>query len=215
MRIFRPLILILDEDPAKSAEYMTDDWLDSFIYKSNQIMISSVFFYAGIRSKRHYEYYFSEDRREQTLNRYFNGYPLRGFPEFKYYNAPETKWCRQCMEHFMNLQERFEAAVYEYSYRHSAEHRLYDMVYFHKAIPINLTLNAGANIPYAGLKKMDYPYKNLSPLYRSRNIIDGYRKYLKRHLPVPDDPIASYSGSRRSVPEFLVDDGVYSSQHMA
>lgn len=70
-------IWFLDTDLAKSAEYLCDAALDKTIEGCFAALTDVKLYAAGIRSKRAYQYYFSTENRQDTLDRVFPDWPFR------------------------------------------------------------------------------------------------------------------------------------------
>jgi hypothetical protein len=49
---------------------------------------------------------------------------------------------------------------------------------------------------------MQLPWKNLPIQCRKKDLIEGYRKYYRN---IVFDPIMAYVGTKRDVPDFLID----------
>ena len=92
-------IWFLDEDLSKSASYLTDKALNRSIDGCIGALVSTYFYFIGIRSKKFYDYYFSKENASSTMSRFFADWPMKNFPKFNAYSRKESKWCRMCLEH--------------------------------------------------------------------------------------------------------------------
>ena len=165
-------------------------------------MICSLLYMVGIRNKKACKFYFSKDRKTESLQKFFPEWTLKEAPKFVKYNSPESKWCRQCKNHYDVILTYFEKLLIEYSYRYGRDHELYDMLYFLKMEHYFLSLRFGYSIGYINGLKIHLPWKNLPLKYRKKDIIEGYRQYYKNLII---DPFFEYDGSKRDIPEFLFD----------
>lgn len=200
MKFQKPLILFLDENLEKSSQMLSNAHLDSNIKNCCQILMCSLFYVVGIRSKKMHSYYFSKDRYEESTRRFFSNYPFKQKPKFVKYNSQEAKWCRKCKNHYDVISEYLEKLFNEYSYRFGYDHELYEMLDFLKMEPFYITLNHGYTYPFVENLKIQLPWKSLPLKFRKKDIIEGYKQYYK-HIII--DPLFEYENSKRDIPEYL------------
>lgn len=200
-----PIILFLDEDFSKSAQYLTNKYLFANIKNCCQVLICAIFYNVGIRSKRIYKYYFSKERKTESLKKFFPNWPLKNIPNFVYYNSQEAKWCRKCQNHFDVILKYFEKLLDEYLYRFGHEHYFREILEFMQIAPMEYTLKFGIRILYIDNLKIVLPWKNLPVKYRKRDIIDGYRSYYNSQIL---NPISDFEKTKRDVPDFVVKNNI-------
>lgn len=87
------------------------------------------------------------------------------------------------------------AVLDEWLYRKGREHRLEAFYEWHTERAPKLQL------PDAGLSKLVFPWKNLNPKYRRRDVLAGYQAALCAQLD--GNPIAAYAKTKRDVPDFV------------
>lgn len=203
MKIFHPVLIFLDENHDTSARYLTNQYLDFCIRNTCQVLMCSLFYSIGIRSKTFYKHYVCKERWADTKARFFPTYPLSTMPKFSFYNSQEARWCRKCQNHYYYLVDSLDSMLNEFSFRFNKDHELYEMADFLRFAPIKMQLSVRCRM--ATLKhasKLQLPWKNLPPKYRRKNIIQGYREFFRSQIPSPLD---AYIGTKRDVPDFLVD----------
>ena len=115
-------IWFLDRDLVKSAEYLCDAALDKTIEGCVSALTDVIMYVGGIRNKRAYIYYFSAERRQDTLDRVFPDWPFRKQPQMKYYTSRPSKWVRACREHAEYTLSYLETLLDEYVYRRRKSH---------------------------------------------------------------------------------------------
>lgn len=200
MKFIHPLIYFLDEDLQKSAQMLTNKYLDYNIKNCCQVLVCSLLYIVGIRNKRVCQYYFSKERKRDSLDKYFPTWPLKEPPKFVKYNSQESRWCRKCKNHYDVILNYLEELFNEYNFRYRKDHSLYDMLDFLKMEQYHINIRMGIKVIYIEDLKIVLPWKNLPLKYRKHNIIEGYKEYYKSIII---DPFVEYSYSQRSIPEFL------------
>lgn len=189
-------IWFLDEDLAKSAEYLINPVLVTTIDGCYAMLVDAVLHVYGIRSKKFLDYYFHLDRRAETMDRFFPNWPFKKLPSLKYYTSRTSKWTRQCGEHFQYVVDYFRVLLTEHEYRFGRRHKLARFLDW-------LDCDMPAKLPMAHLKQIYLPWKSLKKKFRNRDIIEGYRRqYMDTYCY--EDPIGAYMSSNRDVPEFVV-----------
>jgi hypothetical protein len=201
MRFIHPIILFLDEDLQKSAQFLTNRFLSLNIKNCCQVLVCSLLYNVGIRSKRFCDYYFCNDRKEESIRKFFPTWPLKKPPSFVSYNSQEAKWCRKCQNHFEVILNYFEFLLDEYGFRYGHDHELYDMLYFMKIAPMDCSIRTGVRLVYVQNLKIVLPWKNLPIRFRKRDIIEGYRNYYCTQIV---DPMLDYENSKRDIPDFIL-----------
>lgn len=161
-------------------------------------IISTYFYFIGIRSKKFYDYYFAKERISETMLNFFPNWPLEKKPSFSAYGYKESKWCRQCHENYDYAVSYLSALLLEYEYRNGRQHlssKLLDWLSFDMP---------KIDFPYANISNITLPWKSLDIKYRIPNIVDGYRKKFIDSLE-DDDPFKAYGGVPRDIPDFVID----------
>lgn len=188
-------IWFLDADLQRSASFLTNKTLEKSIDGCIGALISTYFYFIGIRSKKFYNYYFSKENIDETMFKYFPNWPLRKKPSFSAYGRKESKWCKQCHENYDYLISYLSELLMEYTYRTGKSHvnndilnwLSFDIPYF--------------NFPYANIN-ITLPWKSLDLKYRKSNVIDGYRlKFMSQFED--DDPFKAYNNVPRNIPDFV------------
>ena len=190
-------IWFLDNNLKQSAEYLCSIALDKTIEGCFAALLDIRFYEAGIRNKRAYQYYFSEENKQNTLNNIFPEWPFRKLPQMKYYTSRASKWARMCKEHAEYILDYMEILLDEYQYRKSKLHSLTKFIDWANNIYLSDFL------PKSNQKKIVLPWKSLKRNFRHRNIIEGYRlQYMDTFLW--ENPIGAYGSSDRDVPDFVI-----------
>jgi hypothetical protein len=203
MKFIAPIILFLDKDLEKSAQSLTNIHLEICIKNSVQVLMCAIYYILGFRTKKIFKYYVSKERWDETKMKFMPQYPLNKMPKFSYYVSRESRWCRQCSDHYNYLVKYLECLLSEYSFRFNKDHPLYEMFYFLRTLPMELAIRKGIIFPKLKDKtKMQLPWKNLPVKFRKKNLIDGYREYYKSIIISPLD---EFIGTKRDVPDFLVE----------
>lgn len=200
MRFITPNILFLDEDMEKSAQSLANRFIEKQIKNCSQILVCSLLYNVGIRSRKAHKYYFSKEHKKESLNKFFPDWTEKEAPKFLFYTSPEAKWCRMCKNHYDVILEYLRHLHNEYEYRFNKEHPLYDLYDFLKLEPVKLSLRTGVRVVYVDNLKIVLPWKNLPLQYRKKNIVEGYRMYYKNQLM---DIGFEYDNSKRDIPEWL------------
>lgn len=202
MKFINPIILFLDNDPVKSASYLTNVHLEQGIKNSCQILLCSIYYMLGFRTKTIFKYYFCKERWEETRFKYFSNYPLKTIPKYSFYNSQESRWCRKCHDHYKYVVNYFESMLNEYAFRFNSDHPLYEMYDFLRILPMEMGVRYGFKFPKLKNKnQFQLPWKNLPLKYRRKDIILGYREYYKSTILSPD----AFIGTKRDVPDFILD----------
>ena len=202
MRSPAPILLFLDENPEKSATYLTNFILKKSVERACQVLMCSIYYVLGFRTKTIFRHYFSKDRWHETKFTYLPKYPLDTIPKYTFYTSVEARWCRKCLQHYNYVSKYFSAMLDEWFYRFGKEHPLEEMREFLMTFPMEHSVATGVLMPSLKDKsKMQFPWKNLPLKYRRKDIVSGYRAYY-RHI-VPSNTL--FDGTRRDVPEFMVE----------
>ena len=148
-----------------------------------------------MRTKKAYGYLFSKERKAETVDRLFAGWPFATPPQMKYWTNRAAKWTRMCREHFDYVKAYFDVLLSEYEYRKGRRHR-------RAALSEWIDGDMAVKIPAANIESVSIPWKNLKTKYRRRDVIEGYRLQYDDSF-VFGDPVQAYMTSPRDVPEFL------------
>lgn len=200
-RQFPVQIWFLDEDLSKSAQMLDNKRLSSTINGCMQALINARFWCAGIRSAKFYKYYFGKDKIMETFDLLFPHWPCtRGrVPGFLKFDSKESKWTRMCKNHYNYVLRYLDCLFTEYAYRFKREHEEaayieWEMIYAPKI-----------QLKEAKLSKIVLPWKNINPKYRSKDIIESYRRQYKSII---GHPITAYQDVPRDIPEWITKDYV-------
>lgn len=200
MSVRRPMgmqVWFLDRDLTRSAEYLTNDALDKSIDGAVAALVCARFYFMGIRNKKAYDYYFSRDRRQETMSGKFPSWPFRNPPSFKKYSQRVSKWTRRCGEHMEYMEDYLDRMLTEYEYRRRRRHRLAKFLDW---------LRDGApelRVPKAGIAEVTLPWKCTRLKFRRKDIIEGFRlQYMDVYCW--EDPMKEFLDTGRDVPEFVV-----------
>ena len=188
-------IWFLDADLVKSAQYLTDPALDRSLNGAFCALVDARLYFSGIRTKTAYSWRFSKERRDETMDRFFPGWPFRTRPQMKYYSSRASKWARMCREHVEYVRAYMSAMLDEYAYRHGREHGLRQFLDWDAGVEMK--------IPAANLKSVSLPWKSLKPRFRRRDVLEGYRLQFMDTF-CWEDPMGAYMSSNRDVPDFVV-----------
>ena len=190
-------IWFLDDDLVESAKALPEKELVKSIDGCIGALMSTVFYFIGIRSKKTYDYLFAKEREVETMAAKFKNWPLSKRPSFASYNRRESKWCRSCYENFCYCLEYLNVLQDEYAFRHGSTHPSY-------AFNGWLAFDAPKfEFPSAGISQVVLPWKVLEPKFRRVDIISGYR--LKFLDSIEDgDPFKAYGNCARDIPEFVL-----------
>lgn len=188
-------VWFLDEDLTVSARYMTNEALDKSIRGAVAVLLDAIFYASGIRTKKAYEFYFSRDKRDETIDRVFPGWPFRKQPAMKYYTSRTSRWARQCGEHFEYMFEYLDIMLAEYESRKSRRHQMAGFS--------DWLAGSGFGLPKANLKTIALPWKALKKRFRRKDIIEGYR--LQYCWSIPEgDVYGAYKNTERDIPDFVI-----------
>ena len=190
-------IWFLDDNLVTSAQMLTDKALDKSIRGCIQALTTSRFYFIGIRNQKFYKFFFSKEKQQETLDRFFPLWPFQKPPLFSGYGNKIGKWTRKCKEHYNYIVSYLDILLQEYQFRHQKQHigtKFFEW----------LTEDAPEiHIPEAHLKKIVVEWKSLSPRHRKKNIIDGYRSQYKAMIDNYGGPkIGEFTN--RDIPEFLL-----------
>lgn len=190
-------IWFLDNDLRKSAEFLTDKALLRSIDSCIGILMSTYFYMIGIRSKKIYDYFFSKERIDETMSRFFPSWPFKKKPSFNAYSRKESKWCRMCYENWSYAREYLSILLDETAYRNGSESE--------KAAFLNW-LDYGMpsiDLPRVHLDKVYLPWKVVDPKFRRVDVIEGYRLQFMSTFE-DNDPFKAYGSCKRDIPEFVL-----------
>lgn len=191
-------IWFLDDDLQKSAEYLTDKALSKTIGGCVGSLLSTYFYFIGIRSKKFYSYFFSKEQKENTMVEFFPNWPLKKQPLFNAYGRKETKWCRMCRENFDYVKQYLSILLDEYAYRNSSEH---EMTSFLQWLEFDMPK---IDLPFARIDIIYLPWKVINPRFRRQNIVEGYRlQYMSAFKTT--NPFEEYGSCKRDIPKFVLE----------
>ena len=197
-KTYSPLVWILDPDPVAAPHLLTNKYLDKSIKAGLQILICVRFWFAGIRSKRAFAYWFAENRAESTLQQLFNGYSFEPGTvlKFTFFTHRTTKWARKCKEHMKYLEDFVWNGVCEWATRNGHPHQQYDLAEF-----LCVTKPASEQMPFAHLKQVIPEWKNIPPQFRQNNVYKAFRIFYAHCI---GDPWTAYAKDKVDIPEFLL-----------
>lgn len=191
-------IWFLDEDLHKSAEYLTNLSLEKTLDGCFAALTSAVFYFIGVRNKKAYQFFFSSERKAETMDRFFPAWPFRKQPQFRYYTSRASKWTRACREHFDYVLGYMGVLLEEYEYRTGRRHPLAKFEEW-----ATNDIPQSVRIPKAGLARVILPWKSLKLRFRRKDIIEGYRlQFMDTFLW--EDQFKAYMSSNRDIPDFVV-----------
>lgn len=189
-------IWFLDENLNQSAQCLTNKLLVKTISGCMQALITSRFYFIGIRNKKFYDYFFGKEHQVETMDRFFPEWPLKIKPKFVKYTSKEGKWTRKCKEHYDYVKSYLRILLDEYQYRFGKEHNLSKFLTW-------LDVDAPKlNIPEGHLKRIILPWKVINIKYRRKNIIDGYRLQFMNQFE--KEPQEEFLKTKRDIPEFVI-----------
>ena len=191
----------LDEDPQLSASYLSNGLLYKTIKGCVQALVAARFYYIGIRSKKFYKFFFSKERKEETMDKFFPLWPSPKPPLFTLFDTRQSKWCRKCKEHYDYVNAYLDALLTEYEFRFGKQ-----MVSGQKFLEWNENDAPQLKIPEGHVKSIIFDWKTLDPKHRSKNVVEGYRSQCKALLE--NDGIQIKDFTNRDIPEFLIDDEI-------
>lgn len=190
----------LDEDPIVSASYLSNGLLHKTIKGCIQALLATRFYCIGIRNKKFYKHYFSKEQKIETMDKFFPLWPFEKPPMFTGYDSRQSKWCRKCKEHMDYIVKYLEALVLEYEFRFKKSHS--------GAKFLEWTMNDAPQLklPSAHLAKVTFEWKCLNPMYRKKNVIDGYRAQCNAMLQ--NDGIKIRDFTNRDIPKFFISESM-------
>lgn len=196
-------IWFLDKDLQKSAEFLTDKFLLKSIDGCIGSLLSTIFYFIGIRSRKFYDYFFSKEQIDATMDRFFKNLPMKKKPSFSPYGWKESKWCRSCHENFDCCKKYLELLVQESDVRNC-------FVHSHQEFIDWMSFDAPKlDFSYAGIDDVVFPWKVINPKFRKIDIIDGYRAQYANMFENIDDVFNSYMHSPHDIPEFVLNNFQY------
>lgn len=193
--------MFLSQDPSEAARFLNNPFLLENVKQSCQVLVCVLLYLSGIRSKKVHKFLFSKERKEETLRKFFPGWPLGSSPQFTLYNSPEARWARTCKNHYDYLVSFLEACLEEHSFRFGREHPLSELLGFFRMALYEMAFRNLVSLPDVKGLKIVLPRKNLPPDCRRKDVVEGYRKWYRKRI---GDPISEYVGTKRDVPEFLL-----------
>lgn len=190
-------IWFLDEDLETSARYLTGLALKKSLDGALCALVCARMYACGIRSRKAYGYYFSDERKDESMQKFFPGWPSKKLPLFKFYTSRASKWTRMCGEHYDYVRRYFEIMADELRHRTGRPDKIDRYVDW-------LASAERPNLPYANLKRISLPWKALKQKWRRRDIVQGYRLQFVNQMCQPD-PFGAYADSPRDIPDFVID----------
>ena len=191
-------IWFLDKDLVKSAEYLTDKALLRSIDGCVGAIMSTIFYFIGIRSKKFYDYFFSKEQIDETMDRFFKNWPMKKKPSFNAYGRKESKWCRSCHENYDYCINYLKTLIDESAYRNILNND-------HQAFLDWLDFDSlKIDFPYAKIEDVVLPWKCIDPKFRRINIIDGYRLQFIDSFE-DGDMFKAYENCKRDIPIFVLE----------
>ena len=199
IRSYNPLVWFLYEDLGKSAQSLTNEFLNKSIKNALQLIVCTHYYYKGIHTKKIFDYLFAKDRREQSIDNYFPGFNCKYSFKFALYKNRVAKWARACKENYSLLAAYLICMLEEWSYRFPRKpHKFCDVAcYF---LDEN---NIVDKLPNANLKVVLPEWKSIPLKYRFKDIYLSYRKFYKSKIK---DPFKEYEKVSRDIPDFLINE---------
>lgn len=194
-----PGIWFLDDDLSLSARYLTNKHLSKNIENIIRVLINVRYYYFGIRSNRHFDYYFDNSRKQETIEKLF-GYDITTTIKynfsFTFYTHKISKWARKCQENYLYLLDYLDKCLIEWEFRTKKSHKLIGIseILLDDKIFIN-------KLPKGNIKKIQLEWKVIPLKYRTKDIITGFRKFYSSKI---EDCIVEYKDSNRDIPEFII-----------
>lgn len=176
---------------------MNNKYLKSTIDGCIQAIVNARLWCAGIRTPKFYKYYFGRDKIVETLDRLFPCWPLKRLPSFLKFISKESKWTRMCKNHYDYVLRYLDVLFNEYAYRFKQEHENAAFSEWELVDAPKISLKE------ANISKIVLPWKNINPKYRSKDIIESYRRQYKS---VIGHPIEAYMDTPRDIPEWIAAD---------
>lgn len=174
---------------------MCDAALDKSIEGCFCALSCAILYFSGIRNKKAHKYMFSRERKAETLDRLFAGWPFVSPPQMKYWTSRACRWTRSCGEYFRYVKAYFDILLTEYESRRGRRHR---------RAPVSEWIDCcmQVKVPDAGVKTVVLPWKSLKQRFRRRDVIEGYRLQYDDTF-VQGDPVQAYMTTDRDIPDFL------------
>ncbi len=164
-------ILILDEDPKKSAEYHCDMHIKSFVLNYSQLLSSC--HWISLYNNEEEKLYFKKlkDMKEFFYKKYPEGHESRPPYSMNYINNPCTHWIRESIQNYNWTCDILIAACNEYQKRYNNIHKCQEYsIWFKNNIPFD--------IPDIGLTNFCI---NVPDQYKiSEDAIVCYREFYKK-----------------------------------
>ena len=157
--------------------------LNSSIDGCIKALVDARLWCAGIKSAKFYKYYFGTDKILETMDKLFPCWPLHRPPGFLKFDSKESKWKKIKKNHYDYVLRYLNYLFTEYSYRFKREHESF------KFIEWELVDAPKIQLKDAKLSKIVLPWKNINPKYRSKDIIESYRRQYKSII---GHPITAY-----------------------
>ena len=191
-------IWFLDNDLQKSASYLTDKALLRSLDGCMGALLSTIFYFIGIRSKKFYDYFFSKEQVDATMDRFFVNWPFKKKPSFSAYGRKESKWCRSCHENFDYCMSYLDILAAEAEYRcckDTSKKQFLDWI----------QLDAPKiDFPYANIDDVVLPWKVIDPKFRKVDIVEGYRLQFINSFE-DGDAFKAYGSCKRDIPAFVLE----------
>lgn len=199
-KIYPIQIWFLDSDLQKSAKCLSNKFLYKTINGCMQALIASRFYFIGIRNKKFYKYFFSKERKQQTMDKYFPLWPMEKPPSFSNFDTKQSKWTRKCLEHVEYVKKYLDFLCIEYEFRFKKQSSAEKFLEW-------LDCDAPKiNIPSGNLTKITLEWKSIDPKFRDKDIIKGYRNKYKAIFQ--NDGIQIKDFTNRDIPEFLIEEDI-------
>lgn len=189
-------IWFLDNDLTLSAQSLTTKKLNKTIFGCYYSLIAARFYAIGIRTSGIYHYRFGKSFVEDTMGKYFIGWPDNEPPKFLKYSSPESKWTRSCLENYNFILKYLAILLDEYYLRTKNQHKFSKFLdWFNEIEPLPLYSTNNT--------KIILPWKNLEQKYQKRDIIQGYRLKYMDSVDY-NDIIKEYNLSKRDIPTWII-----------
>lgn len=197
-----PFVWILDNNLNYSVQYLPNKYLISTIQHLISCLISTRYYYYGIRTPAIFKYKFSKEHKEETISDLFpneNPNDIIGMHKFSFSNyANKTaKWSRKCREHYQTFVNYLGVCITEEYFRFGKLKKSHE-------IGIILTKNDGFEnkIPLGNLSNIIFEWKCLPVKYRCKDVVEGYKKLFLSKI---ENPFEEYAMSKRDIPDFVME----------
>lgn len=197
-----PFVWILDNDLNVSVQYLPNKYLDNTISHLISCLISTRYYWFGIRTQAIFKYKFSKDHKEETISELFptqDPDEIASLHKFSFgsYSNRTAKWCRKCREHYLTFQNYLGACIQEEMFRFGKLRKAHQ-------IGIFLLENDGFEnkIPEGKLSKIVYEWKCLPVKYRQKDVVEGYKSLFLSKI---ENPFEEYALSKRDIPDFVME----------